>query len=170
MKIDRMKRMMFGLLAAVLLAACESEETPLPDDGKGETEVALYDSTMTAVAYIDCADADSTLYLWDGRPVAYLVDREDVYQYNGHFLGWYRDGMLFGRDGRVAGAVNAVRFGEINTMVTHVPAAKGVKGVKPVPHVRSVKPARPLFEGKWSRVDLTTWLLDAEADSDGDRS
>jgi len=165
-----MKRFFLWLLAAVSLAACGNEDEPIPcNNGENEKEVALYDHTMTAVAYIDCTDADSTIYLWDGRPVAYLTDKEDVFQYNGHFLGWYKDGLLFGRDGQVVGAELSVVFGEVNTLVTHAPTARSPKQAKPAPHIRNAKPAPPLFEGKWSQVGLTDWLLDEDGAKAGDR-
>jgi len=50
-------------------------------------EISLYDYKGDAVAYID-TDNDMTIYLWEGKPVAYLKANKSIYGFNGKHLGW----------------------------------------------------------------------------------
>ncbi len=69
------------------------------------SEASLYDKNGRPVAYIT-DDNSRTIYLWGGRPVAYLYG-EHVYGFNGRHLGWFVDGVIFGRDGRMLSAIRA---------------------------------------------------------------
>ena len=53
------------LLIVILLSIC------LPASNVFAKEISLFDSDGEAVAYIDTSD-DFTIYLWKGKPVAYL--------------------------------------------------------------------------------------------------
>ena len=53
-------------------------------------EISLYDSVGEAVAYID-SDDELNIYLWRGKPVAYL-EHISLYGFNGKHLGWFKDG------------------------------------------------------------------------------
>lgn len=61
-------------------------------------EINLYDSSGSATAYIDDYVADQVIYLWDGRPEAYLI-QTDVYGFNGKHLGWFEKGILHDNNG-----------------------------------------------------------------------
>lgn len=152
-----MKRILLVLYATVMLATgCSNDEEPtIPQ----ESEVTLFDKNTQPIAYINYVDKDSTVYMWDGTPVAYLVSKEDVYHFNGHFLGWYKNGILYGVDGYAVAAQRGIARGEIITNNTHIESAKGVKHVKPVPHVHSLKPSTPSFKDKWSTCSLSELLL-----------
>lgn len=152
-----MKRILLVLCATVgMLAGCSNEDEPtIPQ----ESEVTLFDKNTQPIAYINYVDKDSTIYMWDGTPVAYLVNQEDVYHFNGHFLGWYKSGVLYGVDGYAVAAQRDIARGEIITNNTHVESVKGVKHVKPVPHVHSLKPPTPSFKYKWSTISLSGLLL-----------
>ena len=67
--------------------AIRSETQPssrsLPDARVGNT-TDYFDSKGTAVAYFD---DDETLYLWSGKPVAYM-DEDSLFGFNGKHLGW----------------------------------------------------------------------------------
>lgn len=143
-------------VTVVLLTGCSNDDEPtIPQ----ESEVTLFDKSTEPIAYISYVDKDSTIYMWDGTPVAYLVNQEDVYHFNGHFLGWYRNGILYGVDGYVVAAKKDITRGEIITNNTHIEPVKGVKHVKPVPHVHSLKPPTPSFKAKWSTSSLSELLL-----------
>jgi hypothetical protein len=64
-------------------------------------EVILYDRQGSPSAYI-AAGGESTIYLWTGEPVAYLVE-DHVYGFNGHHLGWYQDGVVWDYTGVAVG-------------------------------------------------------------------
>jgi hypothetical protein len=116
-------------------------------------EITLVDSGGNAVAYIDTADRDFTIYLWNGSPVAYIAGN-NVYGFNGNHLGWYRDGIIRDSNGYAVGASKSAFSG-----VTRVEPVKGVKRVKSVQSVRRVAPVTPVFKNSWSRNDLQSFLL-----------
>jgi hypothetical protein len=61
-------------------------------------ETILYNKVGEAVAYI-AADYHSTIYLWEGLPVAYLFDEGHLYGLNGRHLGWFKDEVIYNHDG-----------------------------------------------------------------------
>ena len=93
----------FLFAVAVLGAGCSSDssEPVVADPGQGQ--VTLYDAGKESVAYIDYPD-DATIYLFDGEPVAFIRSEELVFSFNGRFLGWYRDGVLYDRTTYAVGA------------------------------------------------------------------
>lgn len=40
-----------------------------------------------------------SIYLWDGTPVAYLLD-DKVFAFSGRFIGWLMDGWIIDEDGK----------------------------------------------------------------------
>src|SRR5688572_26881952 len=58
-------------------ASASSGARSSPRVGVGDEDINLYDSAGKAVAYI-AADQGLTIYLWSGKPCAYLVE-EDIY-------------------------------------------------------------------------------------------
>ena len=66
-------------------------------------EISLFDSTGEAVAYID-TDSDLNIYLWAGKPVAYL-DGNSMYGFNGKHLGWFKEGIVMDHQGYAVGFV-----------------------------------------------------------------
>lgn len=159
--IDMKKRfLLLFIFAAGLCAACsKSHEEPAEEPAP---EVTLFDKEKEPVAYIDYADRDSTIYLWEGTPVAYFVKGKEIYHFNGQFLGWYTDGVLYDREGYAVAAKKAVQRGEIIMNPTSVESIKGVKHVKPVPHVRSLPPVTPIFKDEWSATTLTDFLTKSQ--------
>lgn len=155
-----MKRILLILCAEVgLLTACSSsnndEEPTLPQ----ESEVTLFDKNTKPVAYINYVDKDSTIYMWDGTPVAYFDGKEDIYHFNGRFLGWFKNGILYDTKGYAVAAQRNIVKGNINTTKTYVESVKGVKHIKPVPHVHSLKSPTPSFKDEWSTYSLSEYLL-----------
>lgn len=119
-------------------------------------EVALYNAAGQATAYV--AD-DATIYLWGGTPVAYLDlegDRNSIsiYGYNGKHLGWFQQGILYGSDGKAAGAVK-----EAFATKTELPPLKGLKELKPLKGLKELKPLKPLFIKQWSQTPLKILLM-----------
>jgi len=71
-------------------------------------EISLYDSSGNATAYIA---EDMTIYLWSGKPVAYLYKGTtglDVYGFNGKHLGWFEKGYIRTNEGDGACGVKEV--------------------------------------------------------------
>jgi hypothetical protein len=117
----------------------------------GVDEISLFDSTGIATAYID---KDSTIYLWGGKPVAYVEDDAyNVFGFNGEHLGWFTAEMFFGRDGNVVGATKeAINNPKLEPL-------KGLKKLKPLKGLKRLKPLKPNFAKKWAKTPLQTVLL-----------
>jgi len=62
----------------------------------------IHDRNGSAVAYVDYDD-ESTIYMWNGKPVGYLDQNNKVYGFNGKHLGWYEDGILWNLQGERSG-------------------------------------------------------------------
>src|SRR6266704_371891 len=92
---DRMLRSSALLLALLILA--------VPGRVVADDDIDLFDGRRQAVAYI-ASDADLTIYLWSGKPVAYL-EGEDIYGFNGKHLGWFLHGVVYDPDGHIVAAV-----------------------------------------------------------------
>lgn len=64
-------------------------------------EETLFDIAGVPVAYISF-DNDSTIYIWNGKPVAYLYE-DMIYGFNGKHLGWYVQGEVRNLQGQICG-------------------------------------------------------------------
>lgn len=124
----------------------------VPDINPREAEFDLYDSRGRPAAYFDLSDG-LTLYLWSGKPVAYL-DGDSVVGFNGKRLGWYRNGVLYDQDGNVVAAPAAA----FKTPVPP-PPPRGLKELKPLKGLKGLKPLKPLFSLSWSELPAQVFLL-----------
>lgn len=136
------------LLLCGLLAGCgDNHDGPsLPQD----SEATLFDKQAKPEVYISYTRNDSTIYLWDGTPVAYFAGEQAIYHFNGSFLGWYAGGILYDKQGYAVAARKGVVKGEIIMTDTYAEPVKGVKHILPVRHVRSLQTPLPLFKDKWN--------------------
>jgi len=66
-------------------------------------ETTLFDPDGNSVAYI-APDDENTIYLWSGKPVAYL-EGENIYGFNGKHLGWFEEGIIWDHDGNRVGFI-----------------------------------------------------------------
>jgi hypothetical protein len=118
-------------------------------------ETTLYDSQGNARAYIDY-DEDATIYLWNGKPVAFLEnDGNDmcIFGFNGNFLGWYEGGIVRDDGGNAVGA----RKGATN-MMTNIEPMKSMQEMTPMRPITPITPIKPLFTNSWSSESLTEFL------------
>jgi hypothetical protein len=106
-------------------------------------EITVRSRSGDCAAYIS-NDDDSTIYLWNGEPVAYLVS-QDIYGFNGKHLGWFIKGLVYNHDGDVVGAVTS-RFKTPQPICS----IKSLKSLKPLKSLKELKPLRPLFHLTWS--------------------
>ena len=108
-------------------------------------EIRFFDRSGTPVAY---ALDNEHIYLWNGKPAAYL-QKDCVFAFSGELLGWFASGWIRDRDGRY------VLFTPDASGGPNKPARKAA-GVKPVRQVRPVKgekevvPVRPVNSSSWS--------------------
>lgn len=146
------------ILCAVcgLLPGCNenNNEPAVPQ----EPEVTLFDKNVMPGAYINYADNDTAIYIWDGTAVAYVENEKKIYRFDGRFLGWYTDGILYGKDGYAVAAQNGIVKGAISMTAPHPEPAKSPKSRKPDREIQSAEPAFPHFENSWSETSLTSFF------------
>jgi hypothetical protein len=135
-----------------LLVPAFHQERQVSAAKQTEPPVDLFDSQRKAVAYLEPGD-DSTIYLWSGEPVAYLVD-ESIYSFNGRHLGWYTNGVVIDHDGNVV-ASPAIAF---RKPVTPAPA-RGPKEAAPSKARRESQPHTPSLGSAWSEVAAHEFFL-----------
>jgi hypothetical protein len=119
-------------------------------------EISLYDSDGSPVVYID-TDDDLTIYLWKGKPVAYLESKGDyfsIYGFNGKHLGWFEEGIIWDYKGYAVGFIK----GAVNKFTKFEPF-KGFKQFKPFKSFQQLEPLKPVFKDKWSAIPLEIFLI-----------
>jgi hypothetical protein len=118
-------------------------------------EITLFDSKGRAAAYIS-TDDDLTIYMWGGKPVAYLDVRNGtyhVYGFNGIHLGRFEDGVL--RDGNG----DVVDFTEEAVDIeTGIEPMKSLKGLRPLKSLQELPPLKPLYSDRWPVLPLPLFL------------
>ncbi len=91
-----------------------------------------------------------TLYLWDGKPVAYL--REDrVFGFSGRFLGWLERGWLHDRSNHPTLFSANATDGPLRPMKQARPL-KGLIKAPPIPSPPQPPPMRPVKSKRWSEI------------------
>lgn len=125
-------------------------------------EITFFDKKGDAIAYVTI-DRELTIYLWDGEPVAYLVNKGNskdpkvdfftVYGFNGKQLGWIKDGILRDKDGNATGFVK----GAVNLM-TNMEPMKSMKSIKPMKSMKEMESMKPLFTDRWADISLKYFL------------
>jgi hypothetical protein len=118
-------------------------------------EISLFDSTGEAKAYIDFNE-DATIFLWDGTPVAFIEnDRNDlcVFGFNGRFLGWYENGIIYDKQGYVVGSKKGVM-----NMIYRIERIKSIQRITPIRLITSITPIKPFWKNSWSSSSLTELL------------
>ena len=139
-----MKNVFFTILIMVLFVTIASAQ-----------EVSLYDNDGEAIAYIDYSE-DATVYMWDGTPVAFL-EKDDsdfcVFGFNGSFMGWYKDGIIYDKKGNTVG----VKKGATN-MITKIEKIKGIQRISPIRPITPIIPIQPIFKRSWSSTSLSEFL------------
>lgn len=119
-------------------------------------QISLYDSEGEARAYIDF-DKNGTIYMWDGTPVAFINnDGRDlcVIGFNGKFLGWYIEGIIYDKKGYAVGA----RKGAVN-IITKIEKIKGIQRITPIRPIVPISPIKPILGNNWSNTSLTEFLF-----------
>lgn len=115
-------------------------------------EITVFDEQGKAAAYVD-TNEDATIFLWSGKPVAYIHGR-NIYGFNGKHLGWLDQGVFRDHGGYVTGFFEGAAF-----KMTELETLKGVKQLMPLKSLRQMEPLRPLFSNQWSQIPLELFLL-----------
>jgi len=114
-------------------------------------EISLFNKDGKAVAYI-AVDEGTTIYLWEGEPVAYL-ESENVYGFNGKHLGWFSRGAIINHDGDGACVLKERYSG-----YTQYESYKGYKGYKPYKSYKEYAPYKPYESNTFSATPCTLFL------------
>lgn len=133
--------LLLGAMGFVSIAAAEDEKPLFSGDG-------------TAAAYI-AVDDELTIYLWGGKPVAYLeadpAGGFHVFGFNGKHLGWFVNGVIWNHSGN-GSCATAERLNS-----THFEPFKAFKQFKPFKSYTQYAPYRPAFSNSFG--DLPCDLL-----------
>jgi hypothetical protein len=106
--------------------------------------IELFNRQGKATAFCD----GQSIYLWDGSPVAYLLD-DNVFAFSGRFIGWLSDGWITDDQGKcLLFEPDAVR-GPGKPQRQDKPA-KGVPQAKPPRGALQTPPAHPAGSTEWS--------------------
>ena len=143
----------FLLLMLVLcpvVLRCQIDESTTLFNGGGSPE-----------AYISFSEDNPTIYMWSGKPVAYLSSSVsggfNVYGFNGKHLGWYVDGAVRNHEGNpVCGVHRVVR--EVSLPMPESP--KSIKQLLPLKSSKELAPPRPLYRRQWSSTPCGLFLSD----------
>ena len=117
-------------------------------------EVTIFDSNGDAKAYI--TEDDLTIYLFSGKPVAYLYPSRgafNIYGFNGKHLGWFEEGIIRNHKGNAVGFIE----GAVNIYTNYEPY-KSHKEYKPYKSYREYVPNKPYYTNKFSSVPLNLFL------------
>lgn len=136
-----MKRFMFlSVLMLILMVKCSFAQ---------EEEVSLFDSDGNAVAYIAFDGDAPTIYMWSGKPVAYLANSSgagvSIYGFNGKHLGWFVKGVARDHDGNATCGVRQV-----------VASPK----FEPFKAFKVFEPSRPAYSSSWSSMPCGAFLFE----------
>jgi hypothetical protein len=120
--------------------------------GAQAREITLFDSEGEAVAYIDTSD-EATIYLWSGKPVAYLHGKS-IYGFNGKHLGWFDQGVVLDHKGNGVGFIRGAA-----NKPTRLEGLKSLKSFKPLKSLKELEPLKPRNSNQWARLPLERFLL-----------
>lgn len=121
-------------------------------------EISLFNSQGKAVAYVDTDDDDLTIYLWGGKPVAF-ISNDNIYGFNGKHLGWWVKGIIRDHDGDAVGVTKAA-----TNMYTEYEPYKGYKEYKPYKSYKEYAPYKPYWSTSWSSGSFKMFLIQGIAD------
>ncbi|MFM0296876.1 MULTISPECIES: 4-fold beta flower protein [Paraburkholderia] len=135
--IRQLIRWVFPLAIAAYGAAAQAED-----------EVTLFNARGAAEAYI-AIDDGLTIYLWSGKPVAYLEkagtdEGYNVYGFNGKHLGWFAKGAIYAHDGTAACAT-----AQVMTSATQLEPLKSLKELKPLQSLTELSPLQPVLASRF---------------------
>jgi len=125
-----------------------------------DDEVSLFSGNGDAVAYIALSD-ELTIYMWSGKPVAYLSEDSSggyhVYGFNGKHLGWFVSGIVRDHKSDAACAVKET----MNS--TNFEPFKSFKEFKPFKAFQEFAPSRSNFSDSFGQIPCQFLLASGAA-------
>lgn len=114
---------------------------------------SLYDIEGNPVAYINY-DRNGVIYMWNGTPVAYIHRNMTLYGFNGRHLGWYENGIVRDRNGRIAG------YNKLASPVSvKMEPIKGMAKIPPIKQIPELPCLKPMYLSVISHEYLSQFLL-----------
>jgi hypothetical protein len=102
-----------------------------------ETETTLFGKSGDPKAFI-AWNEENTIYSFDGVPLAYVDEANNVYGFNGKHLGWFEDGILWNHQGQRVGFTK-----KTSPVFTQFEPFKGFKQFKPFKSFKEFAPFKP---------------------------
>jgi hypothetical protein len=116
-------------------------------------ERTLFDNYGNAIAYIAHNDED-TVYLWGGKPVAYVKNSNQIYGFNGKHLGWYEGDIVRNLAGEKVGFNN-----KSLPVFSNFEPFKSFKEFKPFKGFTEFAHNKPFYKNTQSGISLSDFFL-----------
>lgn len=110
-------------------------------------EITSYDSNGVPIAYLE---DDKFIYLFSGRPAAYLI-YDSVYSYTGEHLGRYDAGIIRDNCGSIVLVTEEATDSPIHPL-QQVKPEKLAKRPRPLKGFRQMPPPKPMDRPTWSNI------------------
>jgi hypothetical protein len=114
-----------------------------------DDEISLFDGSGQATAYI-APDEQMTIYLWGGKPVAYIDSDGNnsfsVYGFNGKHLGWFSRGVIWDHSGHAECATAQM------LSATQLEPLKALKQLSPIRSIPQLAPITPIFANSFGDI------------------
>ncbi|TAJ11114.1 hypothetical protein DMA11_18150 [Marinilabiliaceae bacterium JC017] len=153
--LNQMKKSILSVFVMIsVLVSCSEDDFDTVSKHKNDTsEITIFNKEGKAVAYYTSACDEHDIYLWNGDPVAYILDNKEVFGFNGEFLGWKESGVIYDLVGKRIG------FEKNGLNIPTSPApVKAIKEVLPASAIKKVKPAKPGLSTEWSVEPLDVFF------------
>ena len=116
--------------------------------------IEFYSKSGDPIAYMEDGQH---IYLFSGRPVAFLSG-DAVYLFSGKHIGWFEDGWIRDKKGKVVFFTSDASGGPIKP-VKRMKPVKGMKHVKPVKGVKQMKSMKRIKAFSWSDLSGEQFFL-----------
>lgn len=116
--------------------------------------MTLYNRFGIPIAY---SEDGENIYLFNGLPVAYLVE-DCIYNFRGKHIGWFSDGWtrdlygycVFFTEDSIGGPVKPIK---------RIKPIKGIKRIKPIKSIREIRRIRAINRLAWSNYTGPDFFL-----------
>lgn len=111
--------------------------------------MTFYDLHGRPIAYL--CDDNIHIYLFDGKPVAYLHN-STVYGFNGHHLGWFEKGWIRDLQGYCVFFTKMASGSGPIKPIKQIKPIKSIRQIKPIKSIKQIKRIKPINKMSWSTL------------------
>lgn len=130
----------------------ETKELPVPIPPPRKGEITLFGRNGDPQAYVAYGDG-STIYSFEGEPLAYVDENMNIYGFNGVHLGWFEDDVVWDHSGYRVGFT-----AKTCPVYRQFEPFKGFKQFKPFKVFKQFAPFKPFKSQAFSAIDLIDFL------------